>query len=109
MIQVERYTDECGILSIIDNEGYTYLMKIEQELLEDTNRANKPKTLISLDTSFKVTEVNMVNLKDKDCKCILIGRNSTSQISVQNIRTSDMDKIPKKVPVGALGIITYKI
>jgi hypothetical protein len=40
---------------------------------------------------------------------VLIGKNSTSQITMQNIRSSDMTKIPKKVPVTTLGIVTFKL
>ena len=51
----------------------------------------------------------MVDIKNKDYKCIMIGKNSTSQISMQNIRTADIDKIPKKVPIAIVGIISYKL
>lgn len=109
MIQIERFSDECGLASIVDNEGYSYLMKIEQELLEDTNRVNKPKHNFELKSDLKLVEINLINIKDKDCKCVLIGKNSTSQITMQNIRSSDMTKIPKKVPVTTLGVVTFKL
>ena len=109
MIQMEQYSDETGLCSIVDDNGYSYVLRIEQDLLEETNRVNKVKKLIELDDGFKMTNVNLVNTKEKDYKCILIGRNSTSQISMQNIRSSDMTRIPKRVPVNTLGIVSYKI
>lgn len=109
MIQLEQYSDETGLCSIVDDNGYSYILRIEQDLLEETNRVNKVKKLIELDDGFKMTNVNLVNTKEKDYKCILIGRNSTSQISMQNIRSSDMTRIPKRVPVNTLGIVSYKI
>lgn len=109
MIQMEQYSDETGLCSIVDDSGYSYVLRIEQDLLEETNRVNKVKKLIELDDGFKMTNVNLVNTKEKDYKCILIGRNSTSQISMQNIRSSDMTRIPKRVPVNTLGIVSYKI
>lgn len=109
MIQMEQYSDETGLCSIVDDSGYSYVLRIEQDLLEETNRVNKVKKLIELDDGFKMTNVNLVNTKEKDCKCILIGRNSTSQISMQNIRSSDLTRIPKRVPVNTLGIVSYKI
>ena len=109
LTQIERFSDETGICSIIDNDGYSYILKIEQDFLEDTNRVNKPKKLFDLDDEFKSTNINIVNVREKDSKCVLIGRNSTSQITMQNIRSSDMTKLPKKVPVNVLGIVTYKL
>lgn len=109
MIQMEQYSDETGLCSIVDDSGYSYILRVEQDLLEETNRVNKVKKLIELDDGFKMTNVNLVNTKEKDCKCILIGRNSTSQISMQNIRSSDLTRIPKRVPVNTLGIVSYKI
>lgn len=109
MIQMEQYSDETGLCSIVDDSGYSYILRIEQDLLEETNRVNKVKKLIELDDGFKMTNVNLVNTKEKDYKCILIGRNSTSQISMQNIRSSDLTRIPKRVPVNTLGIVSYKI
>ena len=109
MIQMEQYSYETGLCSIVDDNGYSYVLRIEQDLLEETNRVNKVKKLIELDDGFKMTNVNLVNTKEKDYKCILIGRNSTSQISMQNIRSSDMTRIPKRVPVNTLGIVSYKI
>ena len=109
MIQIERFTDDTGICTIVDNDGYSYIMKTEQDLLEDTNRANKAKSLFELDSNYKLMNINPVNTKDKDHKCILIGKNSISQISMQNIRSSDITKVPKKVPVSTLGIVTFKL
>jgi DNA gyrase/topoisomerase IV subunit A len=109
MIQIERFTDESGLCTIVDNEGYSYIMKAEQDLLEDTNRANKPKRLFDLSSDYKLTEVNLINTKEKDCKCVLIGKNSSSQITMQNIRSSDIVRVPKKVPVSTIGLVTYKL
>ena len=109
MIQMEQYTDDSCLCSIMDENGYSYILRVEQDLIEETNRVNKPKKLIDLESGFKLTDVNLVNTKDKDHKCVLIGRNSTSQITMQNIRSSDMTRIPKRVPVNTLGIVSYKI
>ena len=84
-------------------------MKAEQELLEDTNRVNKTKKLYELGPGYSISGVSLVNTKDKNSKCVLIGRNSSSQISMSNIRSSDMTKIPKKVPVLSVGIVTYSL
>lgn len=109
MIQLEQYTDDSGLCSIVDENEYSYILRIEQELLEETNRINKAKKLIDLGSGYKLTNINLVNTKDKDYKCILIGRNSTSQVSMQNIRSSDMTRVPKRVPVNTLGVVSYKI
>ena len=109
MIQIERFSDDVGICSIMDPDGYSYIMKAEQELLEDTNRVNKTKKLYELGNGYVLSDVSLVNTKDKNSKCVLIGRNSSSQISMQNIRSSDMTKIPKKVPVLSVGIVTYSL
>lgn len=109
MIQLEQYTDDSGLCSIVDENEYSYILRIEQELLEETNRVNKAKKLIDLGSGYKLTNINLVNTKDKDYKCILIGRNSTSQVSMQNIRSSDMTRVPKRVPVNTLGVVSYKI
>lgn len=109
MIQLEQYTDDSGLCSIVDENEYSYILRIEQELLEETNRVNKAKKLIDLGSDYKLTNINLVNTKDKDYKCILIGRNSTSQVSMQNIRSSDMTRVPKRVPVNTLGVVSYKI
>jgi hypothetical protein len=93
----------------MDEHGYSYILRVEQDIIEETNRVNKAKKLIELDSGFELTYVNMVNTKDKDYKCILIGKNSTSQITMQNIRSSDMTRLPKRVPVNTLGVVSYKI
>lgn len=108
MIQMEQFTDDIGIASITDAEGYTYIIKIEQELLEETNRANKAKKLMDL-SGYTFTNVCEVNIKDKDAKCVLIGKNSTSQVNMSNIRSGDLARIPKKVPISIVGLVTYKI
>ena len=109
MTQIERNSDDTFITSLQDKDGISYIMKTSQDELEDTNRANKPKKLFDLDDGFITTGINSIDIRDKDAKCILIGPYSSSQISIQNIRTSDMTKIPKRVPVNVLGIITYNL
>ncbi len=109
MVQIERFSDDVGICSVIDPDGYSYILKAEQELLEDTNRVNKTKKLYEFGPGYSISNVSLVNTKDKNSKCVLIGRNSISQISMQNIRASDMTKIPKKVPVLSVGIVTYSL
>lgn len=109
IIQMEQYTDDSCLCSIMDEHGYSYILRVEQDIIEETNRVNKAKKLIELDSGFELTYVNMVNTKDKDYKCILIGKNSTSQITMQNIRSSDMTRLPKRVPVNTLGVVSYKI
>lgn len=109
MTQVERHGDDTPIFAVQDNEGYSYLMKSEQEVLEETNRVNKPKRLFNLSSEFKLTNVHKVNIKAKTYKCVLIGKLSTSQISIQNIRISDMFKIPKRVPVLTLGVVSHNL
>ena len=108
MTQIERDTDDTIITSLKDEEGYTYIMKTEQADLEDTNRANKSKKLFDLE-GFTTTNVNHIDIRNKEAKCIIIGPYSSSQMSIQNIRNSDMTKIPKRVPVNTLGIVTYNI
>ena len=109
LIQIERFTDESGICSITDKEGYSYILKVNQDILEETNRVNKPKRIFNISPDFKFTSVSKIDTKNKDYKCIMIGKNSTSQISMQNIRNSDIDKIPKKVPVSIVGMLSYKL
>jgi hypothetical protein len=106
---MEQYSDDIGLASICDSEGYSYVIKVEQEFLEETNRANKAKKLINLDGDYKFMNICEVNVKDKDAKCVLIGKNSTSQINMSNIRSSDLARIPKKVPISLVGLVTYKL
>lgn len=109
IIQMEQYSDDVGLASICDPEGYSYVIKVEQEFLEETNRANKAKKLINLDGDYKFMNICELNVKDKDAKCVLIGKNSTSQINMSNIRSSDLARIPKKVPISLVGLVTYKL
>ena len=109
LIQIERYADDIGICSILDPDGYSYIMKAEQELLEDTNRVNKPKKLYELDNGFKLTNVNQINPKNKNSKCVFIGRNTSTQLGMSNLRSADLTKIPKKLAVLPIGIVTYDI
>ena len=109
MTQIEMNSDDTLITTIRDSDGVSYITKTMLEDMEMTNRVNKPKKLITLDNEMCVSGLNHVDIRDKESKCILIGPYSSSQISMQNIRTSDMTKIPKRVPVNVLGIVTYKL
>lgn len=108
-MQMEHYSDDVGLCSLVDSEGYSYIMKIEQDLLEETSRTNKPRKLFDLNNQFSITNLNWITLKDKDTRCIMIGRNSTTQVSIINLRSSDLTRVPKKIPVNALGLILYKL
>ena len=109
MIQIERFGDDVGICSISDEDGYSYIMKVEQEMLEDTNRVNKPKNLYNLDKGFKVLNVNEINFKDKNSKCVFVGKSSSTQLSIGNLKNADLTKLPKKMSILPLGIVIYNI
>ena len=109
MVQIERDSDELLICSIVDSEGNCYVMKGEQSLLEDTNRVNKPKKLFELDNSFKVTNVNKIDISDKNMKNLLIGRNNTTTLANLTVRLSDMGKVPRKVTTDTVGIVSYNL
>ena len=84
-------------------------MKGEQSFLESTNRVNKPKKLFELDKNYKVTNINKVDISDKNMKNLLIGRNNTTVLANLTIRLSDMGKVPKKVSTDTVGIISYNL
>ena len=109
MVQIERNSDELLICSIIDSEGNNYVMKGEQSFLESTNRVNKPRKLFELDKNYKVTNINKVDISDKNMKNLLIGRNNTTVLANLTIRLSDMGKVPKKVSTDTVGIISYNL
>ena len=110
MVQIERDSDELLICSVVDtSDGSTYVMKGEQSLLEDTNRVNKPKKLFELDKNFKVTNVNKIDISDKNMKNLLIGKNNTTTLANLTVRLSDMGKVPKKVSTDTVGIISYNL
>ena len=109
MVQIERDSDELLICSIVDSEGNNYVMKGEQSILEDTNRVNKPKKLLELDNNFKVTNVNKIDISDKNMKNLLIGRNNTTTLANLTVRLSDMGKVPKKVTTDTVGIVSYNL
>ena len=119
---VERVRKVFGVAEVcIVTEVERDLTAIKEEALRkvkeanpktfkiETNRANKPKKLINLDGDFKFMNICEVNVRDKDAKCVLIGKNSTSQINMSNIRSSDLARIPKKVPISLVGLVTYKL
>lgn len=101
--------EDSFITTIIDENNDTYIMRFDTNEFELTNRANKGKTLVSLDDGYTFGKINKVNLKDKESKCSLIGRYSTSQISVTNLRTCESGIDTKKVPVETIGILQYTI
>lgn len=109
MIQIERFGDDIGICSIVDSDGYSYIMKIEQEMLEETNRVNKPKKLYNFDDNFSVTNINSIHFKDKNSKCVFVGKASSTQLSITNLKSADLTKIPKKMSVLPIGIVIYTI
>jgi len=109
MVQLERDSDELLICSVIDSEGNAYVMKGEQSVLEDTNRVNKPKKLFELDKDFKVTNVNKIDISDKNMKNLLIGKNNTTTLANLTVRLSDMGKVPKKVSTDTVGIVSYNL
>ena len=109
MTQIEQNSDDTLITTIRDADGVSYITKTLLEDIEITNRVNKPKKLITLEDGMCISGLNHVDIRDKESKCVLIGPYSSSQISMQNIRTSDMTKIPKRVPVNVLGIVTYNL
>ena len=107
--QIERDSDDTFITSLRDDNGVSYIMKTTQDEIEETNRVNKPKKLFVLEDGMVTSGINYIDIRNKDAKCVLIGPYSSSQISIQNIRTSDMSKIPKRIPVNVLGIVSYNI
>ena len=84
-------------------------MRFDTNEFEITNRSNKGRLLASLDDGYIFGKINKVNLRDKESKCSLIGRYSTSQISVTNLRTCESGIDTKKVPVETMGILQYVI
>ena len=110
MVQIERDSDEMLICSVVDtSDGSTYVMKGEQSLLEDTNRINKPKKLFELDNNFKITNINKIDISDKNMKNLLIGKNNTTTLANLTVRLSDMGKVPKKVSTDTVGIVSYNL
>ena len=100
--------DESFLTTII-NDHETYVMRFDTNEFEITNRTNKGRLLVSLDDGYVFGKINKVNLRDKESKCSLIGRYSTSQISVTNLRTCESGIDTKKVPVETIGILQYVI
>ena len=109
MTQIEKDSDDTLIVSLNDQFGDPYIMKRTQDELTETNRANKPKMLINVGDDVIVTNVNHVDIRNKEGKCIMIGPYSSTQMSIQNIRTSDMTRIAKRISVNTLGIVTYNL
>lgn len=109
MTQIEKDSDDTLIASLKDQDGVSYIMKRTQDEITETNRANKPKMLINVGDDVIITNVNHIDIRNKEGKCVMIGPYSSAQISIQNIRTSDMTKIAKRIPVNTLGIVTYNL
>ena len=101
--------NEESFLTTIINDNETYVMRFDTNEFEITNRTNKGRLLVSLDDGYVFGKINKVNLRDKESKCSLIGRYSTSQISVTNLRTCESGIDTKKVPVETIGILQYVI
>lgn len=107
--QVIYPSDYDFICTVKDSEMYNYILRIELSKLEESNRNNKFKSLINLGDGFKVTNVNKIDMKRKESKCIMIGKYSSSQLSIQTIKSNDMLSIPKRVPVETIGVVQYEL
>lgn len=109
MIQLNKNSlEDSVVVTILDQDNDSFIMRFDCSEFEITNRANKGKTLAELD-GYKFGNCNLVNMKMKDSKCALIGRFSTSQISIGNLKTCESGIDTKKVPVETIGILQYVI
>lgn len=107
-VSMEQSENETLLFTINDTEGYNYIIKTEKFDLLETNRVNKPKTLpIILDDGYSVVSINKFDSKLKDSKCILIGKYSTTQMSIQSLKSNDLYDIPKRIPVETIGLVQY--
>ena len=109
MVQIKMDSNDLPIVSLLDSEGYRYIMKIEQDMIYETNRVNKLKKLFDLEDGFKITGISKIDVSDKNAKNIMIGRQTIYNITTRNILTSDMESVPKRIPVEMLGIVNYNI
>ena len=110
IVQLNKNDEEdTVIVTILDNNNDSYIMRFDSNEFEITNRANKGKELVALDDGYKLGNCNLINIKMKESKCALIGRYSTSQISIGNLKTCESGIDTKKVPVETIGILQYTI
>lgn len=110
MLQIDnKNSEESVVVTILNNDNESFIMRFDSTDFESTNRANKGKLLASLDDGFKFGNCNLVNIKIKESKCALIGRFSTSQISINNLKSCESGIDTKKVPVETIGILQYVI
>lgn len=97
------------VLTIVDKDLNNYIIRKLLSDLEESNRSNKFKSLIKLSDDYKITNINKIDMKRKDSKCVLIGKYSSSQFSIQTLKSNDVLTVPKKVPVETIGIIQYEL
>ena len=109
MMQIKTMTDDSLLCSITDNEEYNYILRVDQEYIEETNRSNKPKKIIDLGDNFKLKEINKFDIRMKESKCILIGKYSSTQMSLQSLKLADLLYNPKRIPIETLGVVQYVI
>jgi len=102
-------TDQTFVVSLTNRDDDTFIMRFDSSEFELTNRANKSKSLVTMDGDWKFKFIGNVSLKDKETRCSLIGRYTTSQISMINLRGCESGIDTKKVPVEIKGILQYKI
>ena len=108
MVQVKLRGEQSLMLSLLDtDENIDYIMKVELDAIVVTNRVNKPKTMLQLGPNYKISNVNKANSRIKNSKLVLLGKHSSSQLSIQNFKNSDITVTPKKVPVGPMAVIQY--
>lgn len=110
VMQMNKNSEEqTAVVTVIDKElNESFIMRFDASEFEITNRANKGKVLANLD-GYRFGNCNLVNIKMKDSKCALIGKYSTSQISIGNLKSCESGIDTKKVPVETIGILQYVI
>ena len=109
MVQVNSTIDENSlVLSIKDDENQNMIMKVDLEYLENTNRVNKGKKLLTGDSEYEVTNVFKANPKQKDSKLIYVGQYSSTQMSIQNFKMTDAFN-SKKISVQPLACVQYSL
>lgn len=110
LVQFNYNNEEENVVVTITNEdSESFIMRFNCHDFDITNRMNKAKTLVSIDDGYKFKNCNVVNIKQKESKCSLIGRYATSQISIGNLRSCEAGIDTKKVPVETIGILQYII
>lgn len=110
MLQINNHSEEESVVvTVLDKEtDESFIIRFNCAEFDITNRANKGRTLINLE-GYRFGNCNIVNIKQKDSKCALIGRYSTSQISIGNLKSCESGIDTKKVPVETIGILQYVI